>query len=288
MTKALKSILQFQERFPIKKLCLLLNVGILVVVSFLWISCGKSPGGEPLDDIGRMTIQFEHTVDNFSIHFDTLMYTNAAGNQYLVNEIQYFISDVTLYKNDGTIKVIDDWKDIHYVDTDLPETWVWNVYDKIEPGLYDSIAFTFGFNEEKNISFMYVNSPEKEMFWPEYMGGGFHYMKLNGKWLPEGETQTLPFNFHMGIGQIYYQETDSIIGFVHNHFRVSLTGSDFSVAAGSSKKFVISMNVEKWFQQPHIYNHDEFGGDIMQKQEAMQIAKENGWNVFTFDEILPD
>ncbi len=48
------------------------------------------------------------------------------------------------------------------------------------------------------------------------------------------------------------------------------------------------MNLENWFQQPHVYNHDEFGGDIMQKQEAMQIAKENGWNVFTFDEILPD
>jgi hypothetical protein len=255
--------------------------------SFL-VFCKDSPLEEPIDDFGKMVIYFDHTINGQAVQFDTLMYTNAAGNNYLINEIQYFISDVTLYKDDGTIKIIDDWDDIHYVDSDLSETWTWSIYDHIKPGNYDSIAFTFGFNEAKNISFMYVNSPEKEMFWPEYLGGGYHYMKLNGKWLPEGQTQTLPFNFHLGIGQIYSPESDSIIGFVHNHFRVSLPASGFSVSAGSVESFVFVMNLEKWFQQPHIYNHDEFGGDIMQKQQAMQIAKENGWNVFTFDKNLPD
>lgn len=250
------------------------------------LSCTDGPGDD-IKDYGKVVIYFEHLIDNLPIQFDTLMYTNAAENQYLVNEIQYFISDLTLYKDDGTLQVIDDWKDVHYVDTDLPETRTWSVYDKIEPGKYDSIAFTFGFIEAKNISFMYVNSPEKEMFWPEYMGGGFHYMKLNGKWLPEGQTQTLPFNFHMGIGQIYYQQTDSIIGYVHNDFRVSIPESGFQVSKGRVNNFVFFMNVEKWFQNPHTYNHDEFGGDIMQKQEAMQIAKENGWNVFTFVETFP-
>jgi len=267
---------------------LLLNLGILAFLSFLWVSCAKKVSSEPDEEYGNVHIYFEHSCDNSPLYFDTLVYTNEAGNQYLVNEIQYFISDVTLYKDDGTVKIIDDWKDIHYVDTDIPETFNWKVYDKIVPGSYDSIAFTFGFNEVKNISFMYVNSPEKEMFWPEYLGGGFHYMKLNGKWLPNGQAQTLPFNFHMGIGQIYYENTDSIIGYVHNHFRVSLPGSEFSVSPGSHESFVFVMNVEKWFEEPHMYNHDEFGGDIMQKQQAMQIAKENGWNVFNFARVLPD
>ncbi len=176
----------------------LLNIGLIILTGSLLVFCKDSPVEEPIDDFGKMVIYFDHTINGQPVQFDTLMYTNVAGNHYLINEIQYFISDVTLYKGDGTIKVIDDWDDIHYVDSDLPETHVWNVYDKIGPGSYDSIAFTFGFNEAKNISFMYVNSPEKEMFWPEYLGGGFHYMKLNGKWLPEGQTQTLPFNFHHG------------------------------------------------------------------------------------------
>lgn len=280
-------MLQFRELFHIKQMKIIQNFGFIVFLVGLMIACGDSPGGEPIEDYGRMIIYFDHSLDGGHLQYDTLKYTNAAGNPYLVNEIQYFISDVTLYKDDGTIKLIDDWKDIHYVDTDLPNTWTWNVYDKIEPGTYDSIAFTFGFNEAKNISFMFVNSPEKEMFWPEYLGGGYHYLKLNGKWLPEGETQTLPFNYHMGIGQIYYEGSDSIIGFVHNHFRVSLPNSEFQVSKGSNKSFLFGMEVENWFQNPHVYNHDEFGGDIMQKQEVMQIAKENGWNVFTFEEIFP-
>ena len=283
-----KSILQFLEPFLIKRMRFRLNIGIIILIGFFGFNCSDNPQEEPVEEYGKVVIYFEHSCENSPVYFDTLVYTNVAGNQYLINEIQYFISDVTLYKDDGTVKMIDDWKDIHYVDSDIPETFNWEVYDKIEPGYYDSIAFTFGFNESKNISFMFVNSPEMEMFWPEYLGGGFHYLKLNGKWLPEGQIQTLPFNFHMGIGQIYYQESDSIVGFVHNHFRVSLPGSEFSISKGGTEYFVFVMNVEKWFEQPHVYNHDEFGGDIMQKQEAMQIAKENGWNVFTFARVLPD
>jgi hypothetical protein len=265
------------------------NRFVLIVSLFLFfvlVSCGDDPVDEPENNAGKVIIHFDHTIDNQPIIFDSLMYTNAAGNPYLVNEIQYFISDVSLYYSDGNIKIIDDWKDIHYVDTDIPSTWKWEVYDDIPAVKYDSISFVFGFTEEKNQSFMFVNSPEKDMFWPEYLGGGYHYLKLNGKWKPEGQTQTLPFNFHLGIGQIYYEETDSIVGFVQNYFRVSLPESGFSVSEGSVTNITFRMNVERWFLDPHIYNHDEFGGDIMQKQEAMQLASENGWNVFTFDENL--
>lgn len=131
---------------------------------------------------------------------------------------------------------------------------------------------------------MYVNAPEKDMFWPEFLGGGYHYMKLNGKWLPEGQTsQTIPFDFHLGIGQIYHAYPDSITGYVHNYFDVSLPGSEFSIDAGETWELKITMHVENWFNDPHIYDHDVFGGYIMQNQEAMQLVKENGFNVFTLE-----
>ncbi|MEZ5147908.1 MAG: hypothetical protein R2759_12815 [Bacteroidales bacterium] len=37
--------------------------------------------------------------------------------------------------------MIDDWKDIHYVDTDIPDSRRWEVYDKITPDEYDSVSF---------------------------------------------------------------------------------------------------------------------------------------------------
>ena len=263
------------------KLILIAGLAIFLLSASL-SGCDKNKDKPPDPGPGKITFSFNHLIDGQPVIFDSLMYTNAAGNKYMVNEIQYFISDVTLYKSDGAEKTIKDWQDIYYVDTDLENTWSWEVYDDITPGTYDSISFIFGITDKKNISFMYVNPPERDMFWPEYLGGGYHYMKLNGKWLEEGQTwQTTPFDFHLGRGQIYYSYPDSIIGFIDNSFRVSLPNSGFSISAGQRKYIEIQMNVENWFKDPHIFDLDVYGGYIMQNQEAMQIAKENGHNVFS-------
>jgi hypothetical protein len=254
-----------------------------LLLSITLNGCGdKDEPADPETDHGKITFSFLHLESGQPLVFDTLAYVNEAGNPYMVSEIQYFISDVTLFRNDGYSRVIGDWQDLYYVDTDLEETLRWEVYDKIEPGIYDSIGFRFGISAEKNISFMYVNPPERDMFWPEYLGGGYHYLKLNGKWLPEGQgVQTHPFNFHLGIGQEYFSYPDSITGFIHNDFWVSLPGSDFKISDGETVHFEIQMHVENWFHNPHTYDHDFYGGDIMQNQEAMLKGRENGWNVFT-------
>lgn len=129
---------------------------------------------------------------------------------------------------------------------------------------------------------MFVNPPESYMFWPEFLGGGYHYMKLNGKWLEDGQTiETTPFNCHLGRGQIYYSFPDSIIGFIPNEIRVSLPASSFEVKAGENLQVYLTMNIENWFEEPHIYDLDYFGSYTMQNQEAMQTLKDNGYNVFS-------
>ena len=67
------------------------------------------------------------------------MYVNSAGNPYEINEVMYFISDVILYKEGGQGLLIDEWKDIHYVELAIPTTLTWEVFDDIPEGKYDSI-----------------------------------------------------------------------------------------------------------------------------------------------------
>lgn len=264
---------------------LLLPLAILLII----VSCTKKDDPDP--EKAGIIFYFTHYVEDRPLVVDTLKYTNAAGNQYMVNEIQYFISDVKLHRADGSYQLIDQWKDIHYVDTDLPETHTWQVFDPIEAGDYQKVSFTFGISEEKNQSLMFVNPPKRDMFWPEILGGGYHYMKLNGKWQASGG-QVLPFAFHLGIGQIYsggITNPDSIAGFVQNYFEVELPNSSFTTTNdGSYHHFEIRMNVENWFRNPHVYDHNIWGGDIMQKQEAMQIGCENGKeDVFSFFPYFP-
>jgi len=241
----------------------------------------------PEPDIGNIKFKFTHHVDKQPLQIDTMMYVNAAGNPYEVSEVMYFISDVTLHKSDGTTTMIEEWKDIYYIDTDIESTHTWDVYDDIPAGSYDSISFVFGITEEKNQSFMFVDPPEVQMMWPDILGGGYHYMMLNGIWLDNNDKENI-FNFHLGIGQLYKSDVinyDSIYAYVQNYYCVNLPNSSFTLDKSTTKEIEIIMNVESWFTTPHDFDFDYWGGAIMEIQPAMQMGKENGYDVFTTGSI---
>jgi len=257
------------------------------LASLLLHSCGSDTPPQPEEEYGHIVLNFNHYVDGQPLQKDAMMYVNAAGNPYEIDEVMYFISDVTLHKSDGSSQLIDDWKDIHYVDIDIPSTLTWEVFDDIPVGSYDSIAFTFGISEEKNQSFMFVNPPEDKMMWPDVLGGGYHYMMINGKWLDETSNPQF-FNFHMGIGQLYKGDVvnyDSIYAYVQNYFTINLPSSSFSLAKDETKEFNVVMNIDSWFETPHNFDFNYWGGAIMENQDAMQMARENGYDVFTLKGI---
>jgi len=250
-------------------------------------ACKKSDNTTPAVPSGKVVFLINHQVNGQPLKENELIYTNASGNDYLITEVKYFISDITFYHNDGSKKVIGDWKDIFYVDENIQETKTIQFFDKIPAGTYDSITFIFGISQEKNKSFMFVDPPEINMCWPEVLGGGYHYLMINGKW-KDISGVNMPFNFHLGIGQLYHGNTynvDSIYAFVQNYFTVSMPGSAFTIADKDTATFQLTMNIENWFKNPHIFDFNQWGGAIMQNQQAMLIAKENGWDVFSIKQL---
>jgi hypothetical protein len=259
------------------------NISIFLILILFLTGCKKEDSPAPVTPSGTIIFLIDHQVNGQPLVENEMIYTNAAGNEYLVTEVKYFISDITFYRNDGSRKMISDWKDIFYIDEDIPETKTIQFFDKIPAGTYDSISFVFGITEEKNKSFIFVNPPEVLMGWPQVLGGGYHYLMMNGKWKDMNEF-IMPFNFHLGIGQLYQGSTynvDSIYAFVQNNFTVSLPSSSFTMADKDTITFRLTMNIENWFENPYIFDFNHWGGAIMQNQPAMQMAKENGWNVFS-------
>lgn len=240
-------------------------------------SCEKNdPEPDPITT-GKLNITIDFYNDNGPQQYDTLIYTNAAGNQYLVYEIQFFITRLTIYKG-GKATILNGWSNEHYFDSNIETTFEWPIPDEISAGNYDSINFTFGFKDEDNVSFMFVNPPETIMVWPERNGGGYHYLKINGKWLaPNGYLRNS--SFHLGRGQIYDINGD-ITGYIDNSFNVSLPNSSVTITAEQTTNIILRMNVDEWFANPDVYDHNQYGGDIMENQEAMSKACRNGWNVF--------
>lgn len=239
----------------------------LLSIMLLVVSCAE----ERVKSVAPEFV-FKQYINGYEFQKGAMNYTNQAGNLYQVDELQYFISEVTIKLANGQVMPITSDNAIHYVDMDIPSTLTWSPKDRLPVTDYESITFVFGITEAKNKTGMFVNPPERDMFWPDMMGGGYHNMKMNGKWLAEGDT-VKAFNFHLGTGisdipSVNYQ----------NYFTVTLP---LNVHAGTlSNKFTLTMNIEKWFDAPNIWNWNVIGGQIMQNQDAMHEACENGANVF--------
>lgn len=258
---------------------------LFLMIMTIVFSCQKKEDETGLQN-GNIVFQFEHYVNDQPAVYDQMKYINTAGNQYELSEIQWFVSDITIHKKDGTSMLLDEKHFAHYIDTDLPDTHTWVMPDDIPAGDYSSVSMTFGIKGEKNQPYMFTDPPESDMLWPINLGGeqgGYHYMKLNGFWINKNG-QREPFNFHLGVGQQRDAE-GNITGFIQNWFEVDLPASSFTIAANETKSVTIRMNIEKWWDRPNIYNHDDYGGKIMQNQEAMGKAAENGRNVFSISDI---
>ena len=262
---------------------------LMIVILFitLFTGCKKDQVVEiqtPASTSGNLKIAFSHSVGNDSLILNSNQYIDEAGNHYEIDEVKYFISDVQLFLHNGSTKLIDDWTAIHYVDISIPSTLTWNVYDTISQGGIDSVSFVFGFTAARNQSFMFVNPPESNMMWPDILGGGYHYMMINGKWTDAAQIDQ-PFNFHLGIGQIYTDtvtyNTSTITGYVQNYFTVTLPTPGLTINTGSTSTLKLNMDISSWFKTPHTWDFNYWGGAVMQNQRAMNTMKENGFDVFS-------
>lgn len=201
-------------------------------------------------------------VDANQLEFDRLNYFNDAGNHYSVSRLEYYISDIRFLKADE-VKFLD--AGIHYVNARIAAANSFSLHD-IPEGDYDCIALTIGLNPENNVSNSLPNTSENNnMAWPETMGGGYHFMKLEGHFTDS--TGTAGYAMHLGKNG--------------NAVSVKLTGLNFSVKNGSAIVISLRMNLNEWFRNPSIYDFNTDGNYSMSSMMAMQKLAANGKDVFT-------
>ena len=131
---------------------------------------------------------------------------------------------------------------------------------------FDSIEFTFGFSKGENRSYRFKNPPEALMFWPDYLGGGYHYMKTNILYL-DTEQKINAFNCHIGRGQVYDSEGEPT-EYIDNDFRVKIP------VKISNNSAIINLDISTMFDYPHAELFTDYHG-IMNNQKAMKTFSEN-------------
>lgn len=230
----------------------------------------------------EIELSIGYEINGKTLVTDTLEYVNEAGNSFLITEIQWFLSGIqlldqngdwhTLRQRDATDSIAMKTEHIFYIDTDIPESQTLRG-KSIPTGHYTSLRFTFGLDEIDNQTGLFSDPPESNMFWPENLGGGYHYMKLNGKYVDSGG-RLKPLAVHLGIGQ-----NDDFSQFYQNYFTVELP-IDFDVLENAENQLDLTMVIDNWFRNPNLYDFNEFGSAIMQNQAAQRLLNGNGKDVF--------
>ena len=247
-----------------------------MLLAVLAVACTKR------NDQAEIDLNVNYEINGNPLITDTLCYTNEAGNLFLITEIQWFLSDIQLLDQNGnwhTFKqreamdsIAEQTEHIYYIDTDIPESQTLHG-KKIPTGHYTALRFTFGLDEYDNYTGLFNDPPESDMFWPDVLGGGYHYMKLNGKFAGSpGRLQ--PVAIHLGIGQ-----NEDCTEFYQNYFIVELP-LDFDVKANVDNRLDLTMVIDNWFRNPHVIDFNELGSSIMQNQNAQRLLSGNGKDVF--------
>ena len=235
------------------------RIGIIVLVAFLLAQCGPV---ETLPTIGSVNLTMEYKVDDVPLVPDSMIYQNKAGNQYSVNKLEYYLSNFELKKSDGrTIKV----KGIYYINA-FSTSWNRFLLDSIPVGTYDSLSFYVGLDSAQNLTDYLPNTTENaNMFWPVPMGGGYHFMKMEG-YYSDASGNNSGYAMHLGRNM--------------NVVKVNIPMN--FIVKYKNEEGKLKMNINEWYRNPNDFNFDTDGRYIMGDGVAMQKIAQNGKSAFTF------
>ena len=228
-----------------------------------------------------VTIQFTQNIDGTNVtegNYNNLSYTNADGQLWSITKMRYLISDLRFYTSDGDSVVIDEY---HLVDMADVSTLSWTLTEGLEPASYTGIGFTFGFDEEDNVSGMYSDLNSASWSSPEMLGGGYHSMQFEGRYVNDAGTDTNIFAFHTlsKIRQIVGVDTS----YHANHVVIPLASSSFTHSADVSIE--IKMDINEWFQNPNTWDLDTYDLGLMSNYDAQVMMKANAATVFSIGSI---
>lgn len=247
---------------------------ILLFATALFSSCG-----EDFDDNlfakteANTSFNFTHNWNDTEVtsaDFDSIKYENQKGDSLSIERLRYIISDIT-FSREGEDDIVMDIYNL--VDVTNNTNLTYNSEIKIPTGIYTNVSFTFGLDNEDNAE-NYLDLNTESFNVPVMLGGGYHYMQFDGKFINSSDTEQ-GFNYHTiraadnpGTNPTFPQDT---------FFKVDLG----AITILDDTTFEVKMNIAEWFKSPNIWDLNQFNQMLMPNSAAQIMMYENGASVFS-------
>ena len=240
---------------------------LLIVCSFN--SCKEETECCVFPEQEKVTLNFTYNWDGVpvtSLDFNQKKFINANNDTLSIERLRYLVSNISLInaKNYFLIAVTDN-------------AATSSMLLDINPGV-QHLKFRFGFSDEDNTDGVYPDLNSANFNVPEMLGGGYHYMQFDGKFITDTQTEE-SFNYH-AIRAIDSSNPDNI-NFVDTSFEVDLG----NINTTNTTKIEIKMNLAAWFKNPITWNLNELNTVLMPNFIAQKQMNLNGKSVFSLGEI---
>jgi len=249
----------------------------LLILSLVILFGCNSDSDDTISSV-NVTMAFSHYWEDMQVtnsDFNTLNYTNVKGNLLSIERLRYLISDIEFTKTNGETILLEGY---NLVDVTNQTNLSFTPYQKILTGTYSNVSFVFGFVNEKNIDGAYNDLNALSWNVPLMLGGGYHYMQLDGKFL-NSNNESQGYNYHAiraadnpGPNPTFPQDT---------FFRVNLG----AITIAADTEISVAMHIEEWFKNPYSWDLNVYNQMLMPNSEAQILMYQNGQNVFSIDRI---
>ena len=254
------------------------KIVLLFAITATLFACKDVDEDEVVTTNYNMTFNFTHNWDGEEItnpDYQTTVYTNANGEELTISKLDYLISNITFTDEDGEKTVIEGYNIMNARDGVNTQ---YSPSRKIPEGEY-TVSFTFGFDDEDNIDGAYPELNSNPWSWgvPEMLGGGYHFMRLEGMFADNTGTQT-PYLYHA-------IRAATVIGENPETEDTSFEAELGTVTISQDTTIEIKMNVAEWFKNPNEWDLNELNSNLMMNAEAQRMISANGKSVFSLGTV---
>lgn len=250
----------------------------ILLLAIIVVSCNEDNDDKIISDTdASATFNFTHNWDNTNVtnaDFNVIQFTNEHGEELSIERLRYLISDVTFHKSSGETIVIEDY---NLVDVTNNTNLDYAPTTSIPFGEYTNVSFTFGFDNDDNIDGAYTDLNSASWNVPMMLGGGYHFMQFDGKYLNSLAVET-GFNYH-AIRAVNISGPDLL--FQDTFFDVNLG----PITISNDVTFEIKMNIAEWFKNPNTWDLNVLDAPLMPNFDAQIMMNENGQSVFSLGTV---
>jgi uncharacterized lipoprotein NlpE involved in copper resistance len=251
------------------------KIALTLMASVLFIGCNNDDNAfVPAPDTS-VEFTFTQNWDGDPIEnsdFDIPQYVNANGESMSISKLVYLISDITFVSL--TTAETFDAGDYNLVNVREQTNLTFTPDIEIPEGEY-LVSFTFGFDDEDNQDGIYQDLNSADGGWnvPMMLGGGYHYMRLEGKYI-DGAGALANYAYHTIRAA---DNSTTPITLQDTSFEVSLG----QITIGSNTNIEVEMNVAEWFKNPNTWDLNVLNTVLMPNFDAQIMMFENGSNFAT-------